>query len=142
MEALLKENDMSKFVRFGNVIVNTDSINCIMDNGGKREIMLQHLSLVTDETFGDLLKMLNEKEPSNGWIPISERLPKEKQNVLLALKHNMAVGFWEDIFENGSVEWYVNTGDGFYTGTEGVDNDGTPIAWMPLPDPYGGEQNE
>ena len=27
---------MSKFVRFGNVIVNTDQIVCIMDNGGKK----------------------------------------------------------------------------------------------------------
>ena len=68
MEALLKENNMSKFVRFGNVIVNTDQIICIMDNGGKREIMLQHLSLVTDEAFGDLLEILNEKEPSVEWI--------------------------------------------------------------------------
>ena len=68
MATLLKEKDMSKFVQFGNVIVNTDQIICIMDNGGKREIMLQHLSLVTDETFGDLLKILNEKEPSVKWI--------------------------------------------------------------------------
>ena len=77
---------------------------------------------------------------SDEWIPCSERLPKEKLNVLLALKHNMAVGFWEYVSEYGSVEWYVNTGDGFYTGTEGVDNDGTPIAWMPLPDPYKGDE--
>lgn len=59
---------MSKFVRFGNVIVNTDQIICIMDNGGKREIMLQHLSLVTDETFGDLLEILNKNESSVEWI--------------------------------------------------------------------------
>ena len=68
LEALLVGGNMGKFVRFGNVIVNTDQIVCIMDNGGKREIMLHHLSLVTDETFGDLLKILNEKEPSVQWI--------------------------------------------------------------------------
>lgn len=34
----------------------------------KREIMLQHLSLVTDETFDELLEMLNEKESSVKWI--------------------------------------------------------------------------
>ena len=59
---------MGKFVRFGNVIVNTDNIIYISDNDGKREIMLQHLSLVTEETFGDLLEILNEKEPSVEWI--------------------------------------------------------------------------
>jgi len=68
MEALLKENNMSKFVRFGNVIVNTDQIVCIMDNGGKREIMLHHLSYETEKTFGELLEMLNEKESSVKWI--------------------------------------------------------------------------
>ena len=59
---------MDKFVSFGDVIVNTDQTVCIMDNGGKREIMLQHLSLVTDETFGELLEVLNEKEPSVKWL--------------------------------------------------------------------------
>lgn len=59
---------MGKFVQLGNVIVNTDSIVCIMDNGGQREIMLHHLSLVTDEAFGDLLEILNEKESSVKWI--------------------------------------------------------------------------
>ena len=68
MATLLKEKDMGKFVRFGNVIVNTDQIVCIMDNGGKREIMLQHLSLVTDETFDELLEKMNEKESSVKWI--------------------------------------------------------------------------
>lgn len=67
-EKLYKENDMSKFVQFGNVIVNTDQIICIMDNGGKREIMLHNLSLVTDETFGELLEILNDKESSVQWI--------------------------------------------------------------------------
>lgn len=128
---------MGKFVQFGNVIVNTDNINCIIDNGGKREIILHNLSLVTDETFCELLEILNEKEPSNGWIPISERLPQEKLNVLLALKHNMVVGFWEYVSEFGSNEWYVITEDGFYTS---IDKD-VPVAWMPLPDLYKGEQN-
>lgn len=70
------------------------------------------------------------------WIPVSERLPEEKQDVLLAFKHNMVVGFWEDILDNGEPAWYANSGDGWMTGTESVDSDGIPIAWMPLPEPY------
>lgn len=66
MVTLLIGGCMGKFVQFGNVIVNTDNINCIIDNGGKREIMLQHLSLVTDETFGELLEILNGNDSCKG----------------------------------------------------------------------------
>lgn len=59
---------MGKFVQLGNVIVNADSIVCIMDNGGQREIMLHNLSLVTDKTFGNLLEILNDIEPSVKWV--------------------------------------------------------------------------
>lgn len=70
------------------------------------------------------------------WIPVSERLPEEKKDVLIAFKHNMAVGFWEDILDNGEPAWFVNSGDGWMTGTTTVDSDGIPIAWMPLPKPW------
>ena len=76
------------------------------------------------------------------WIPCSERLPKEKQDVLLAFKHNMAVGFWEDILNDGGQTWYANSGNGWMTPTKTVDDGGFPLAWMPLPDSYKGEQNE
>ena len=75
------------------------------------------------------------------WIPCSERLPEEKQDVLLAFRHNMVVGFWEDILNDGGQAWYANSGNGWFTGTESVDDDGFPIAWMPLPECYRGEKD-
>lgn len=76
------------------------------------------------------------------WIPVSERLPEEKKDVLIAFKHNMVVGFWEDILDNGEPAWYANSGDGWMTSTTAVDSDGIPIAWMPLPTAYkeGGQE--
>ena len=85
-----------------------------------------------------------EKLPSAQpeWIPVTDRLPEEKTDVLLAFKNNMAVGFWEDILRDGVPAWYANSGDGWMTDTENVDSDGIPIAWMPLPEPWKGEDDE
>lgn len=91
------------------------------------------------ENEKDMRVVLKNAEPQ--WIPVSERLPEEKQDVLLAFKHNMVVGFWEDILDNGEPAWYANSGDGWMTGTESVDSDGIPIAWMPLPEPWRGEKD-
>ena len=68
----------------------------------------------------------------NQWIPCSERPPKKLEDVLLQFSHNMGVGFLDD---DG---WSVNTGDGIYSEV-GKDEE-NPIAWMPLPKQYGGEQ--
>ena len=92
-------------------------------------------SLMCKELKG-VIEVLNRMPPAQQWIPCSARLPEEKVDVLLAFKNNMAVGFWEDILGNGEPAWYVNSGDGWFTGTEAVDNDGIPLSWMPLPEPY------
>lgn len=76
------------------------------------------------------------------WIPVTEAMPEEKQDVLLAFKHNMVVGFWEDILNDGGQAWYANSGNGWMTGTETVDDDGYPLAWMPLPEPWRGGQGD
>jgi hypothetical protein len=132
LEALLKENNMSKFVRFGNVIVNTDQIVCIMDNGGQREIMLHHLSLVTDETFGDLLENLNDNEPSNDcipcdWIPCSERLPKNGEQVLVYL-----------FGDSPYIAWYSTKDEKWRTNEFTLNADEEPKEWLPLPMPKRG----
>ena len=66
-----------------------------------------------------------ELEPE--WIPVSERLPKVRTDVLMMFEKNMAVGF----YSHGC--WNVNTGNGLYTGV--FTDEDKPIAWMPLPEP-------
>ena len=78
-------------------------------------------------------EMLNEidnlpsAEPEPEWIPVSERLPKVRTDVLMMFEKNMAVGF----YSHGC--WNVNTGNGLYTGV--FTDEDKPIAWMPLPEP-------
>lgn len=75
------------------------------------------------------LQMAVEILERTRWIPCSERLPKGKQQVLISL-------LWDnDIPEvrQGNIDdinyWKLY-------------NHITSIAWMPLPDPYRGEEDE
>ena len=82
---------------------------------------------------GEVIVVNDTAHPN--WIPLEEKIPDTNVDVLLQFKSNMGVGFYED------GDWAINTGDGIYSligyGEE------KPIAWMPLPEPYRGEeQNE
>lgn len=64
-------------------------------------------------------------DSSQDWIPCSEQLPKNNKDVLITC-------------ECGDVEvgWY----DGEWNGEGCVYDDDDIIAWMPLPEPWKGEQ--
>lgn len=66
------------------------------------------------------------REPQ--WIPCSEKMPKEDEEVLITFSKNMAVGCF---CEYG---WYVVSGGEWYTSC--TEDEEQPIAWMPLPEPY------
>ena len=76
----------------------------------------------------NIVKNIPSAEPERKWIPVSERLPKVRTDVLMMFEKNMAVGF----YSHGC--WNVNTGNGLYTGV--FTDEDKPIAWMPLPEPY------
>ena len=63
----------------------------------------------------------------SGWISVKDRLPKERQDVLLKFPSNMAVGF---LVKGG---WMVNSGGNWTTNV--LEYDEVPQYWMPLPEP-------
>ena len=74
------------------------------------------------------IKDLPSAQPER-WIPCSERLPELDESVL-------ATTAWNDItiaWRIGICEWFIHEGN---TNAETAD----VIAWMPLPEPYKGEQ--
>ena len=68
-------------------------------------------------------------EPKRGeWIPCSERLPKENTEVLMSLEWGVDIGE----YRNG--EWHSEWINHY--------DDGNVLAWMPLPKPWKGADDE
>lgn len=88
------------------------------------------------------IKSLPSVTPKPDWIPVSERLPKNDEDVLVCYPQGgMEVAYYHiddtyyptqyaDLNETG---WFNENGDALYF---------EPIAWMPLPKPYESEDKE
>ena len=73
--------------------------------------------------YSKAIDIANElaEEYNNGWIPCSERLPSESQNVIVCFAHGLVteLAFYDGLF-HGIYDY----------------NTKVIIAWMPLPEPY------
>ena len=72
----------------------------------------------------NFIEAIPSADRPQGWIPCSERLPKENTEVLMSLEWGIDIGE----YRNGDwhSEW-INYYD-----------DGDVLAWMPLPEPWKG----
>ena len=99
----------------------------------------QYISKLVEAVVKDIIDIINEQsdlsletETSDKWIPCSERLPEEGVTVLCTEKGTQKV----------YVGWYLTIKNQYHGW---LDSDGFSmdvIAWMPLPEPYKGEENE
>ena len=80
------------------------------------------------EEFLDMPIKALEQEPR--WIPVSEKLPENKETVLVTFKHFVSgntIGLGSVILLRGKPHWHVREQN---LGTYDV------LAWMPLPKAY------
>lgn len=84
---------------------------------------------------------LVESQPKVGeWIPVSEGLPKENkmseyyEPVIVTLDNGRVV---DGCYRNRDKEWWVDAEDGEHYS---INATGHVIAWMPLPEPYRGDE--
>ena len=81
----------------------------------------------------DLAIFALEQQLTNGWIPVSERLPNIGETVLLTVAVNRGISH-----EYGSVDiaWICDKENKCFYGTDGKYSHGEAIAWQPLLEPY------
>lgn len=80
------------------------------------------------ECFEKAICLLKEQPKVGEWIPCNERLPEEREFVIvLAKNHGMDIGCLTDN------EWYCS---GYELSLNKI------IAWMPLPESYKGAETE
>ena len=93
-------------------------------------MMIKSLSLAIDA--------LNQ-QLTNGWIPVSERLPEEKINPVTSDYYEYeCTADW--VWDRTDIRYY-KFGDGHWWNSPSC-VDAYVIAWREIPEPYKGESNE
>lgn len=70
---------------------------------------IEEMSRLHEAQRQNLITLMNE-EPEPKWVPVTERLPRMWEEVMLRFPNNQAVGF-----HDGDSGWAVFSGDNMYT---------------------------
>lgn len=90
---------------------------------------------VWNNAVGVCIATVEEQPTTDGWIPVSERLPEVKKMVLVTYRHTQGFEYNEIAYRGEDGEWYSRSFDWL------LDNNSV-IAWQPLPLAYKESEEE
>ena len=97
-----------------------------MENDGYYEAQFEGFEELQDDLFN--LETFPSADRPQEWIPCSERLPKENTEVLMSLEWGIDIG------ECRNGDWHSEWINHY--------DDDNVLAWMPLPKPWKGADDE
>lgn len=104
-----------------------------------KEVTMQEL----EEKFGCKVKIVgNEEEHNDVWIPCSERLPENDDDVLCWYEYRIMQGTHEGEMNQKFEIGYYNKYFKRWGGEVSSGRDCKVIAWRPLPEPYKEDEEE
>ena len=83
---------------------------------------------VIQDMIEQLQDDLEQDEKENGWIPVSERLPEKRKDVIATTKYDGFMGMYGTWLKTAFIDDYGEW--------NGECIGGKVIAWMPFPEPY------
>lgn len=87
-----------------------------------------------DELYAEKCKELAKHR----WIPVTERLPEDEEHLVLIQVSGKLEG--NIMLEDAITMASYNVADGWILEMYPEWEDAHPVAWMPLPEPYGGKE--
>lgn len=104
-----------------------------------KEVTMQEI----EEKFGGKVKIVgNEEEHNDGWIPCSERLPENDDDVLCWYEYRIMQGTHEGEMDRKCGIGYYNKYFKRWGGEVSYECDCKVIAWRLLPEPYKEDEEE
>ena len=104
---------------------------------------LKALGALEDVDPAKMLKEYCDTQPEQRWIPVTERLPENDNEVLITVwdAEDDYVEVYKGFYQGH--EWWTQWCHGCSKIKDEPCGENIVIAWMPLPEPYkGGEQDE
>lgn len=104
-----------------------------------REVTMKEI----EEKFGCKVKIVgNEEQHNDGWIPCSEMLPENEDDVLCWYEYRIMQGDHEGEMNRECGIGYYNKSFKRWCGEIYYKQDYKVIAWRPLPEPYKEDEEE